>query len=84
MGVTVTDKSSLCFSCHYRNHIISGKGSSFLQCQKHFENPRYPKYPVLPVLAVQDIKSRYSGALPMATKSIPFEPFLTEPDSDTP
>jgi hypothetical protein len=46
-----TEKSSLCFSCHYGNHIISGKGSSFLQCQKHFENPRYPKYPVLPVFA---------------------------------
>ena len=56
MGVTVTDKSSLCFSCHYGNHIISGKGSSFLQCQKHFENPRYHKYPVLPMVACSGYK----------------------------
>ncbi len=50
MGVTVTDKIGLCFSCRYGNRIVSGKGSIFLQCQKHFENPRYPKYPEIPVV----------------------------------
>jgi hypothetical protein len=55
-GIAVTAKSSLCFSCNYGNHVISGKGSSFLQCQKHFENLRYPKYPVLPVVACSGYK----------------------------
>ena len=50
------DKSSLCFSCHYGNHIISGKGSYFLQCRKHFENPNYPKYPVLPIFGCSGYK----------------------------
>jgi hypothetical protein len=61
MGVTVTDKSSLCFSCHYGNRIISGKGSSFLQCQKYFEDPEYPKYPALPVITCSGYKVSVPG-----------------------
>jgi hypothetical protein len=48
--------NNLCFSCHYWNPITSGKGSSYLQCQKHFEDPQYPKYPVLPVVACSGYK----------------------------
>jgi hypothetical protein len=46
----------LCFSCHFGNQIISGKGSSYLQCQKHFVDQKYPKYPVLPVAACSGYK----------------------------
>ncbi len=56
MGVSVTNMNSLCFSCHYGNRIISGKGSSFIRCKKHFEDAGYPKYPVLPVIICSGFK----------------------------
>ena len=51
------DKNSLCFSCDHGNYIVSGKDSSFLQCRKHFTDPRYPKYPLLPVFTCGGYKA---------------------------
>lgn len=41
----------LCANCIHARRIISDRGSTFLQCQLSFIDPRYAKYPRLPVLA---------------------------------
>ena len=57
MGVSVTNMNSLCFSCHYGNRIISGKGSSFIRCKKHFEDAGILNILSFQFLSVLDLKS---------------------------
>lgn len=40
----------LCATCSHARHIVSGRGSEFLLCQRSASEPTYPKYPRLPVV----------------------------------
>ena len=42
-------KVGICLHCNFVSEIVSGKGSKFIQCKKHFTNKDFPKYPKLPV-----------------------------------
>jgi hypothetical protein len=39
----------LCATCVFARSVTSGKGSTFLLCQRSQTDPRFPKYPPLPV-----------------------------------
>ncbi len=41
---------NLCDSCQNAKRIVSDRGSVFLMCRKHFDDPAFPKYPRLPVV----------------------------------
>lgn len=40
----------LCENCHYAKLINNARGSQFLLCKAHKENPSMPKYPNIPVV----------------------------------
>ncbi|MFZ0772675.1 MAG: hypothetical protein WAN08_14760 [Candidatus Sulfotelmatobacter sp.] len=40
----------LCGDCVHARMIASDRGSTFVQCQLSFTDPRFAKYPRLPVL----------------------------------
>ncbi len=44
-------KLGLCANCVHARQITSDKGSTFLQCNLSFSDPRFAKYPRLPVMA---------------------------------
>ncbi len=48
---TTASKLGLCGDCTHARQITSDRGSTFLQCQLSFTDPRFEKYPRLPVLA---------------------------------
>lgn len=62
MAVTRQDNAAgLCVRCHWVKEIRSDRGSIFLQCLRHKEDPAYPKYPRLPVLTCCGFEPRASG-----------------------
>ncbi len=42
--------AGLCDTCRWARIVVSGKGSSFLQCGRSYLDPRFSKYPLLPVI----------------------------------
>ncbi len=42
-------RGGLCASCRFRRDVTSGRGSTFLLCERSRTDPRFPKYPPLPV-----------------------------------
>ncbi len=40
----------LCATCRYSRRIVSGKGSTFLLCERSRTDASFPRYPGLPVL----------------------------------
>ena len=84
MGVTVTDKSSLCFPVTTEITSFQEKVHPFSNVRNILKTRGIPSIPSFLFLSVQDIKPRYSGASPMATKPMPLESFLTKSHPDTP
>jgi hypothetical protein len=48
--VAMANIPGLCADCVHARLIISDRGSTFLQCELSFTDPRFAKYPRLPVL----------------------------------
>lgn len=42
---------TLCIDCKNVRKVENNRGSLFLMCEKHQENPRYPQYPPQPVFS---------------------------------
>ena len=43
--------AGLCGHCRHARPIQSARGSAFLMCGRHAQDPRFPKYPPLPLRA---------------------------------
>ncbi|HLO36834.1 MAG TPA: hypothetical protein VK194_12155, partial [Candidatus Deferrimicrobium sp.] len=50
-GGIVPPTAGLCASCRQARSIVSGRGSSFVLCQRSRTDARFPRYPPLPVRA---------------------------------
>jgi len=46
----VPSTAGLCATCQHARMITSARGSTFVQCARANEDPRFPKYPRLPVV----------------------------------
>jgi hypothetical protein len=53
-------QAGLCTTCDYRRSIVSGRGSTFVLCERWRTDPRYPRYPVLPVVRCAGFTERAS------------------------
>ena len=42
--------AGLCETCHHVRRVVSGKGSTFIMCERSKTDARFRKYPPLPVM----------------------------------
>ena len=48
--MTTQPEPGLCATCLHRRIVRSGRGSTFILCQRSRFDPAFPRYPRLPVL----------------------------------
>jgi hypothetical protein len=65
-------RAGLCRTCRHARTITSGRGSTFLLCERSRTDPHFPRYPPLPVL-------RCAGHEPVVTDATGT---LVEPPDD--
>ena len=53
----------LCEACRHAREITSGRGSTFVLCERSRVDPNYPRYPRLPVLRCAGYEPRRPGDL---------------------
>ena len=46
----VPPRAGLCETCQHARAVTSARGSTFVQCARAKDDPRFPRYPRLPVV----------------------------------
>ncbi len=54
--------NSLCIRCLHCRKIVSGKGSTFLLCEKALTSVKFPKYPPQPVIRCEEYQRKPDNA----------------------
>jgi hypothetical protein len=62
-----TVNAGLCAACRHARRIRSGRGSTFVLCERAADDARYLRYPTLPVM-------RCSGHEPIPPGAVTREP----------
>jgi len=54
----VPASAGLCAACVHARLVVSGRGSTFVLCERSRTDARFPRYPTLPVVACTGFDAR--------------------------